>query len=172
MKYDHYETCKTEKILSRLRISPINALNPDSVAKLSQFIMPDRYNRLGRLVNGSVNHTKSKRMIHQMVARDILKIAHKQNGATFDAGYVYALHNKAWPGYFKIGSTIDVPDRNSNFQTYSPHRDYELDFYFFSFDRRYDEKILLEFFNADHEWVKSDDFSIIKNKMKEIAIYR
>lgn len=172
MKYDNIETLEAEKVLSRLGIKPINALNCKMVEKLSQFIMPDRYNRLDNLQYGSANYLKSKRMIHQMVARDILKVHHKYNGANCSAGYVYAISNPAWPGYFKIGSTIDVPDRNGSFQTYSPHRDYSLEFYIFTFDRLADEKFLLNYFNSDHEWIKIDDFSIIKNKMKEIAIYR
>ena len=41
-------------------------------------------------------------------------------------GYVYAIRNKAWPDWIKIGKAIDAEDRLNGFQTSSPMRDYEL----------------------------------------------
>ena len=44
-------------------------------------------------------------------------------------GYVYAIRNKsAWPGWVKIGETERLPEeREEDYQTYSPNRDYFLD---------------------------------------------
>ena len=41
-------------------------------------------------------------------------------------GYVYAIRNKAWPEWVKIGKAIDAEDRLNGYQTSSPMRDYEL----------------------------------------------
>ena len=41
-------------------------------------------------------------------------------------GYVYAIRNKAWPNWIKIGKAIDAEDRLNGYQTSSPMRDYEL----------------------------------------------
>ena len=41
-------------------------------------------------------------------------------------GYVYAIRNKAWPEWVKIGKAIDAQDRLNGYQTSSPMRDYEL----------------------------------------------
>ena len=43
-----------------------------------------------------------------------------------EGGYVYALRcRSAWDEYVKIGKAIDVDRRIGDYQTYSPHRDYE-----------------------------------------------
>jgi hypothetical protein len=41
-------------------------------------------------------------------------------------GYVYAIHNPAWPEWIKIGKAIDSQDRLNGYQTSSPLRDYEI----------------------------------------------
>lgn len=41
-------------------------------------------------------------------------------------GYVYAIRNKAWPGWVKIGKAVDANHRLNSYQTSSPMRDYEL----------------------------------------------
>jgi len=55
-------------------------------------------------------------------------------------GYVYAITNKAWPDWVKIGMAVDVEERLSSFQTSSPHRDYILEHSVASNDRRKSEK--------------------------------
>tara|TARA_R110000787_G_scaffold66364_3_gene149040 strand:- start:980 stop:1522 length:543 start_codon:yes stop_codon:yes gene_type:complete len=50
-----------------------------------------------------------------------------------EEGEVYVLTNNAWPGWVKIGMTIDIDKRLVNYQTGSPLRDYTLH-YTASFD--------------------------------------
>ena len=45
---------------------------------------------------------------------------------TSSEGQVYVITNKAWRGWVKIGMAIDAEDRCNQYQTSSPHRDYEL----------------------------------------------
>ncbi len=42
-------------------------------------------------------------------------------------GWVYVLSNPAWPGYVKVGSSLDARDRLRSYQTSSPFRDYSLE---------------------------------------------
>lgn len=41
-------------------------------------------------------------------------------------GFVYAVTNSAWPGWVKVGMTTDPARRLNDYQTSSPHRDYEM----------------------------------------------
>ena len=47
-------------------------------------------------------------------------------------GYVYVIHNKAWPEWVKVGRSVLTERRFNSYQTSSPFRDYELagDVYF------------------------------------------
>ena len=55
-------------------------------------------------------------------------------------GYVYAITNRAWPNWVKIGMAIDAEDRLNGYQTSSPYRDYVLEHTVASNDRRKSEK--------------------------------
>ena len=49
-----------------------------------------------------------------------------QKDVQIKEGYVYAIRNKAWPDWIKIGKAVDAEDRLNGYQTSSPMRDYEL----------------------------------------------
>ena len=51
-------------------------------------------------------------------------------------GEVYAIENKAWDGWIKIGMAVDAEDRLNSYQTSSPLRDYVLLHKVFFTDRR------------------------------------
>jgi len=76
-------------------------------------------------------------------------------------GYVYILSNPAWDSWYKVGMAADISDRVSSYQTSSPLRDYNLEHYIFTSNRRETEtkihrdikKIADE---ANAEWFKSD----------------
>ena len=40
------------------------------------------------------------------------------------SGFVYAITNRSWEGWIKIGMTIDLLKRHTAYQMYSPHRDF------------------------------------------------
>ena len=40
------------------------------------------------------------------------------------SGFLYAITNPAWPGWVKIGMTIDLDARLAVYETYAPLRDY------------------------------------------------
>jgi len=45
---------------------------------------------------------------------------------TVKSGFIYIIHNPAFPGWVKVGMAIDAEDRLKQYQTSSPYRDYEI----------------------------------------------
>lgn len=42
-------------------------------------------------------------------------------------GYIYCITNPAWPGWVKVGKAVQDYKRFNSYQTYSPYRDYVLE---------------------------------------------
>ena len=83
------------------------------------------------------------------------------------AGEVYAIANKAWDGWIKIGMAVDAEDRLNSYQTSSPLRDYVLLHCSFFNDRRRAEaeahkkaETLAE--ERKGEWFKMSSFEATK----------
>lgn len=106
-----------------------------------------------------------KRYELKLAARSLMKDNFKR-GSTFSslkAGMVYLITNKAFPGYAKVGITIDINSRLSTYQTYDPHRAYVVKHYIFVEDRHLAEKKILNSFGVsleNGEWIK--DISLDK----------
>jgi hypothetical protein len=65
----------------------------------------------------------------------------EQSGASnIKEGHVYVITNPAWSGWVKIGMAIDAEDRLNSYQTSSPMRDFVLEHYVASNDKRKSEK--------------------------------
>ena len=76
-------------------------------------------------------------------------------------GEVYAIINKAWPKWVKIGCATIAEDRLNGYQTSSPFRDYEIVCTFETSNRRKAETIMhrtLEQYASErrNEWFKID----------------
>ena len=71
-------------------------------------------------------------------------------------GEVYIITNPAFEGWVKVGMAVDAMDRLKGYQTSSPFRDYELQFFCKVNDRRASEsqahQILAAKFNQQGEW--------------------
>ena len=63
-----------------------------------------------------------------------------QKDENLKVGYVYAITNKAWDGWVKVGMAVDAEDRLKGYQTSSPFRDYVLHHKVYSDDRRASEQ--------------------------------
>jgi len=81
-------------------------------------------------------------------------------------GFVYAITNPSFPGFTKIGSSINVFNRLNSYQTYSPNRNFELKSYFFSYNRFLDEKDLISIHECKNEWI-CVPYEKIKDKFLE-----
>ncbi|QFR57674.1 hypothetical protein CPT_Slocum_109 [Serratia phage Slocum] len=122
---------------------------------------------LDRFMFMSKAYCKQKLYFMNIVFKDLLKIQHEIAGASqLKAGYVYIVSNPSWDA-FKVGSAIDVYDRLNSFQTYSPDRDYKLEFYTASLDRVLVEKMAHKELSADYEWVRQP-LTVIKEKINAI----
>ena len=55
-------------------------------------------------------------------------------------GYVYILSNPAWKDWYKVGMAADVNDRYNSYQTTTPLRDFKLEHYIATNDRRVAER--------------------------------
>jgi len=88
-----------------------------------------------------------------------------------NVGYVYAVCNPAWKGWYKVGMAVDAADRCSGYQTSSPFRDYKVSYSKYFEDRREAERLVhsaLKENKIEHanEWFKTDlktITSVIKN---------
>lgn len=101
-------------------------------------------------------------------AVNLLKAKYILNGKSatnIPEGYVYFLIHPQLGNYTKIGSCIDIGDRLSSFNVGCPLKQYSMVYYFFSSDRRKDEKELhkqlanknisgewFDIFNTRREW--------------------
>ena len=48
---------------------------------------------------------------------------------SIESGYLYIISNPAFPEYLKIGITENIKDRLNTYQTSSPHRNYQVEYY-------------------------------------------
>jgi len=71
-------------------------------------------------------------------------------------GFLYVIENSAWPGYYKIGMSWTPHKRLSQYQTYSPLRDFKIKHYSYWSDKRAAEKEVHKFLanKLTHEWAK------------------
>ena len=79
-----------------------------------------------------------------------------QNYKSSKQGEVYIITNPAFEGWVKVGMAVDATDRLKGYQTSSPFRDYELQYFCKVTDRRASEskanKVLASKFNQQGEW--------------------
>ena len=82
-------------------------------------------------------------------------------------GDVYAIVNKAWPDWVKVGKASIAEDRLSGYQTSSPFRDYEIIAKIAVEDRHHKEREMHKVFehfadDRNGEWFKLDKVKAIK----------
>ncbi|AFQ22213.1 hypothetical protein My1_054 [Pectobacterium phage My1] len=83
-----------------------------------------------------------------------LQLLCKREGVSHTIGYVYLITNPAYPGWVKIGASVDAETRLSQYQTYSPFRNYTLEYYVICLDYiALEDRVLRQFPNRNNEWV-------------------
>jgi hypothetical protein len=83
-----------------------------------------------------------------------------------NAGFVYLLSNPAFPGWVKMGSTVNVNERVSSYQTSDPLRSFVIEKKWFVFNRKSVEKSLINIastsgYRVNNEWAQIDAASLI-----------
>lgn len=108
------------------------------------------------------------------VARALIPALHKLGklDRNTKAGYVYAITHHKFPGWIKVGETLDVIDRLNSYQTYAPDRSFELLFYTFVWDRKASEKEIISKFYSKNEWVNSTNSAVIRQIKAQVAEFR
>lgn len=73
-------------------------------------------------------------------------------------GFIYIMSNPAWPGYFKVGRSLESRDRLLQAQVFSPFSDFKIEGYYLVSDMREVESWVhgkLKRFNSSGEWFNS-----------------
>jgi len=98
------------------------------------------------------------RFARKLAGRTLIKL-NIERGAKFNnikAGMVYMIENPAFPYHYKIGMTLDVVKRLSQYQVYDPFKRFKVVKYNFVMDRSSIEKTILNhpcILKEDGEWI-------------------
>lgn len=161
MRYSHENLKKIEEYLI------CNGLQPSVDPSLVKRIYHDLIGKDFKVKDTVSVKTRIRAFTLQydFVRRDLHKLMCKESVPK--GGFVYAISNKAWPDFLKIGSTVDIDDRLISYQTASPLRDYSVVSYFFADDRLYEEKFLHSLYpQRQGEWCQETPAGI-RNLFKE-----
>lgn len=85
-------------------------------------------------------------------------------------GFVYVVESPSFPGWVKIGSTLDLKGRINSYQTYSPFADFQLSYASYFTNRMLAEAdihTILQVFRGKGEW-----FSVTPDQAKEVILIR
>tara|TARA_Y100000817_G_scaffold307582_1_gene294226 strand:- start:440 stop:967 length:528 start_codon:yes stop_codon:yes gene_type:complete len=85
-----------------------------------------------RIIN---RYKKKYGSLNKAIAR-LIYISTKRRYDAVKEGQVYVICNPAFPSWCKVGMAVDAEDRLKQYQTSSPHRDYELIKCYSAYDRR------------------------------------
>jgi hypothetical protein len=87
---------------------------------------------------------------------------------TVNEGEVYAIGNKAWPEWVKIGKAVDAEDRLNGYQTSSPFRDYYIITTIKTSNRHEAERKMHRLFENKASERSNEWFKISHDKLKEL----
>src|SRR5690242_14116001 len=87
-------------------------------------------------------------------------------------GFVYLAVNPAWPGQVKVGRTTNPEKRLSQYQTATPHRDFEFAACVWFPDHYAAEREMLKRLQTINEWAEADSFFAAKilNQLKDETV--
>lgn len=147
----------------------LDLIERDVISKQREFLITEElleeFNRTYVKLSGtSGNQTgREARFNKKLAALSFVKFK-VDNKLKLLEGFVYVISNKAWPGYYKIGMSKNPKLRLSQYQTYSPLRDYKLHHWSFWYDRSIGEEFvhLLHKSTLDHEWVQIKESKLNK----------
>lgn len=103
------------------------------------------------IVPGSNKFLRRKATTFERACRNI-HLYCKAHNLDSPFGYIYVISNPQW-SEFKIGASVDAESRLLQYNTYSPKRDYKLEYYVLVPNYLNIEQQLHKEFNAINEWV-------------------
>lgn len=155
-------------VLENAQVIPKDAVFDITEYQLNKYI--ELYHNTFNKCQGGIKSTTNARYARKLAGLTLLKI-NKHRGASISdlkAGIVYLISNPAFIEHFKVGMTLDVQDRLSQYQTYDPYRQFKIEKYEFVLNRRHIEEILLahpDMFNETGEWVRRENAIKIFSKV-------
>lgn len=111
--------------------------------------MLQEYLKFYHMLYGKTNNataTKSNAKFARRLAGRTLVNVNALRGASYrsiSAGLLYLIENPSFPEHYKIGITVDIETRLSQYQTYDPYRAYKIFKYEFVIDKSSAEKHVL-----------------------------
>lgn len=88
----------------------------------------------------------------------------------YDLQYFYIISNPIFPGYFKIGITINPTSRLYSYQIADPNRGFKMEFCFPTVKHSLCEKLIMQKYKSKYEWIKEDDIQNIIDIIKTIIL--
>ena len=91
------------------------------------------------------------------------------------SAYVYVIENSAFPGWYKVGTCVDLEKRLQSYQTSDPMRGYVVKDYWVTRNRQDVESEVLSFaersssFEVKGEWVKPIDYKKLRGKIVSLC---
>ncbi len=89
-----------------------------------------------------------------------LLIARGYRYTDIPSGMCYIIGNSAYPLHYKVGMTLDLDKRLSQYQTYDPYRAFKVEAYEFVLDRRASEKLIIKhplITSEEGEWILKEN---------------
>lgn len=177
MKYD-YRVLEANERLNSVGITGIDFRITDKFCEDYFYKYIYDSTKIAFIPMNSKEHDKTISRQVNYVKLTMLKLKYMRNGERskgIKEGFVYMITNPAFPDWVKIGSTVDVYDRLDTYQTYSPHRDYRIESYYFSYDRYAEESMYHKRYESKNEWIEKtselmNDFMNRKVKSRERVI--
>lgn len=119
--------------------------------------------------------TKSNRKFARRLAGRTLVHLNAQRGASYrsiKAGLLYLIENPAFIEHYKIGITVDIETRLSQYQTYDPYRSFRVVKYEFVLDKTMTEKEIINSKTSEDglgEWLLKSNALKLFNEVSQLS---
>lgn len=129
--------------LYKLAIVPKEGIFQVSEIMIQEYIKT--YHMLYGKTNKATATTSNAKFARRLAGRTLvhLNASRGANVRSIRAGLIYLIENPAYVEHYKIGITIDIEKRLSQYQTYDPYRRFKVVKYDFVLDKSLAEKEIL-----------------------------
>lgn len=130
--------------LYKLNIVPTRGIFQVTESMLQEYI--NFYHMLYGRTNNATGTKSNKKFARRLAGRTLVQL-NALRGASYrsiKSGLIYLIENPAFSEYYKIGITVDIETRLSQYQTYDPHRAYKVSKYDFVLDKSLAEKFVIK----------------------------
>lgn len=150
-----------------------NEIPKDGIFQVTEEHLDSYITAYGEIFGSKNKGLKNKneyRFARKLAGRTLVRLLYERGAKLnqINAGMVYVISNPAFEKHLKIGMTMDVIDRLSQYQTYDPYRAFRLEKYNFVLNRKHHEKLLLthpDIINESGEWVLKENVEEIFNRL-------